>query len=75
MEYCKNCKYLFPKECDQTIEKEHHLCVKYHKRVLHMGHHPEIVRLQECDEPSNNACTGLAPAVAPEGNQVSGASQ
>jgi hypothetical protein len=51
MEYCKLCKYLSVKEYEQTSNKEHHVCNKYHKRVLHMGHHPEIVRLQECDEP------------------------
>lgn len=51
MNYCKLCKYLSPKEHEQTSKKEHHICAKYNKRVLHMGHHPEIVRLPGCDEP------------------------
>jgi hypothetical protein len=51
MIYCELCKYLSVKEHEQTSEKEHHMCKKYNKRVFHMGHHPEIVRLQECDEP------------------------
>lgn len=47
--YCKLCKYLSPKEHEQHSEP--HMCQKYDKFVTHMGQHPEIVRLGECDEP------------------------
>ena len=49
--YCKLCKYLSPKEHEQTSKKEKHICKKYSKQVKHLGHHPELPRLPECDEP------------------------
>jgi hypothetical protein len=52
MVFCgTNCKFLRPKEYEQTDEKEIHLCKKYNKRVLHLDFHPRLIRLPECDEP------------------------
>jgi len=48
--YCDDCKYLKPKEQEQTKEKEFHMCLKYNKQVMHLGEHPKIRRLKECDE-------------------------
>jgi hypothetical protein len=48
---CGICKFLSPKENEQTDKKVNHHCAKYNKRVRHLGHHPELPRLPECDEP------------------------
>ena len=46
--YCLNCKYLSLREYEQVNKKEDHICLYYMKRVHHLGHHPELVRLSEC---------------------------
>jgi len=57
--YCKLCKYLSPKEHEQTSKKEKHICQKYSKQVKHLGHHPELPRLPECDEPMHDYRSGM----------------
>ena len=32
---CNNCKHLNVTEKQQTDKKEHHICLKYNKRVFH----------------------------------------
>lgn len=49
MKFCRTCKYLNPKEHEQTSSKQSHVCGRYHKRVFHRGFHPDIPRLSECD--------------------------
>ncbi len=51
VQFCSpNCQYLTPKEEDNHNVKEHHTCLKYKTRVLHLGYKPNIVRVDECDE-------------------------
>lgn len=47
---CDECKWIEPKEKDQTNDKEPHICLKYNKRVYHNGNHPYIKPLEECDD-------------------------
>lgn len=66
--YCGLCKYLIPKEREQKKGERHH-CLKYDKRLRHLGHHPEIPRLPECDEPLRPYSphqTGVDPAAGPD---------
>lgn len=47
-ELCKeNCKFLSPKESEQSA-KEFHICKKYNKRILHNGRHPFLIKCAEC---------------------------
>jgi hypothetical protein len=60
VKYCpKECIYLSITEKQQdrlkhlgVLNKEctTHMCTKYHKRVVHGAHHPELIRLSECKE-------------------------
>lgn len=43
------CPNLKPTEAEQSRQKEGHTCQKYGKRVRHMGYHPRLVRLDECE--------------------------
>ena len=48
---CGECIHLSMKECDQTENKEDHMCLKLNQRVVHGepgGVHPRILRLCEC---------------------------
>jgi hypothetical protein len=47
--FCGECQMLSVKERHQK-RGEKHFCQKYNKQVFHMGMHPEIVRVPECDE-------------------------
>lgn len=46
--FCGNCERLSVKECEQTKDKEPHICLKYGKRVRHLNAHPELYKLEEC---------------------------
>ncbi len=48
--FCGECPMLSVKEREQK-RGEKHYCQKYNKQVFHMGMHPDIVRVPECDEP------------------------
>lgn len=46
------CSFLNPNEEEQNKMGNHkipHFCKKYDKQVKHSGHHPKLVRLDECD--------------------------
>ena len=59
MKYCDHCKYLDPKERDQSGEKEPHMCVLYGMPVFHNGQHPRIPTPDYCniDEDEEDAVT------------------
>jgi len=48
--FCGECPMLSVKEREQK-RGEKHFCQKYNKQIFHMGMHPDIVRVPECDEP------------------------
>lgn len=44
-----DCPYLKPKEREQlSTVVDYHKCLRYDKRVTHRGHHPKLVKLEEC---------------------------
>ena len=43
MEFCEDCEYLKPKDCNPIIEREKHMCTLSNKQVFHSGYHPKIV--------------------------------
>ena len=46
--YCDDCKYLRPKEKNQTYRKEHHVCIKANLIIKHAGQHPRLPRPNWC---------------------------
>jgi len=54
IKYCGECSFLSITEKQQKFQMmdfgycEDHFCKKYGKRVLHQGHHPNLVALDEC---------------------------
>jgi len=44
----QDCKWLCPKEHEQSKQKEKHICTRYNKIIQHSGHHPELVAVEEC---------------------------
>ncbi len=48
--FCGECPMLSVTEKMQK-RGDKHWCKKYNKQVFHMGLHPKIVRVPECDEP------------------------
>ena len=53
MKYCyRDCEHLSLTEYVQTrkrLQKQDHICNRYRKRVKHLGHHPDLIRLEDCD--------------------------
>lgn len=55
--FCDGCRFLAPTEKEQSQmggsgERQHkppHWCTKYDKQVKHLGRHPNIVALSDCD--------------------------
>ena len=50
VKFCDNCRHLYPKEHEQTKQKESHICAKYMQTVYHRNFHPNLVRLSVCEE-------------------------
>ncbi len=48
-QFCGECPMLSVTERNQK-RHEKHFCKKYNRQVFHMGMHPKIVRVPECDE-------------------------
>lgn len=44
---CNNCYWCTPKECEQTENKEPHICNKYNMRLFHRAN-TKIHPCQEC---------------------------
>jgi hypothetical protein len=46
------CEFLSPTEAEQNgmKGKPQHMCTKYNEVVHHGIYHPELIRLEECDE-------------------------
>lgn len=45
-----DCKHLNFTECEQPSGINYpHVCKRYAEQVLHAGHHPDLVRLKQCD--------------------------
>lgn len=64
-QYCGECSMLSVKERNQKRGKKH-FCNRYNRQVFHMGMHPEIVRVPECDEVvSENAAQQNLPSACP----------
>ena len=55
-QFCGECPMLSVKERNQK-RGEKHYCNKYNKQVFHMGMHPKIVRVPECDEVVSESAT------------------
>jgi len=52
-EFCSiDCPYMDPdeEEQDEMNTKPAHWCLRFNKLLRHDGHHPRIVRLEECFE-------------------------
>jgi hypothetical protein len=49
---CNDCGFCFPKERDQTKEKEPHMCKKYNLKLYHLcswnPHDPFIFPCEKC---------------------------
>ena len=50
MEYCDNCKYLKPKESEQTDKLEPHMCTLINQPVFHYKSHSRIPKPYWCEE-------------------------
>jgi hypothetical protein len=51
MKYCDGCKYLSLTERQQKARKLNHIdhmCTLLDKRVMHLGQHPRLPRLDDC---------------------------
>lgn len=51
MEYCyKNCGYqsITEEQQNKMKIKPPHYCENYDKRLYHKGHHPNLIRLEDC---------------------------
>lgn len=48
--YCGKCEYLnyTEKEQQTAFGDPEHRCLKYNKELKHKGHHPQIVKCEEC---------------------------
>ena len=47
-EYCDDCKFLNPKEHEQTESKEPHMCMIFNKPIFHNGEHPRLPKPEFC---------------------------
>jgi len=45
-----NCPALSPTEGEQGHSKEHHICSRYGRRVIHGDYHPKILKCKPCRE-------------------------
>ena len=46
--YCDECVALYPKELDQSNNKEPHICRQTSLRVRHLNEHPRLPRPEWC---------------------------
>jgi hypothetical protein len=46
---CNDCKYMTVKEGNQSENKEPHMCSKYDTRIYHLGRHPRLIPIDECE--------------------------
>lgn len=43
-----DCKYLYPRECDQVDKRIDHMCMLFNVRLLHEEYHPKILKYKKC---------------------------
>lgn len=51
MKNCNDCKYIsLTEEQQRRLKLNHvdHVCTLLNKRVMHLGHHPRLPRLEDC---------------------------
>jgi len=46
--YCDYCRFLNPKEHEQTKAKEPHMCLLYYRPIFHAGEHPRLPKPEYC---------------------------